>query len=103
MYRIRSGFLTLAATASMLLWASIAVTPVTAAPVSFNFTGTLNDPNDFYLTLTGNTPAFSGGEAVSGTITRGGPISLDRMFHFLSGASRYSTYAAVRRVGRVSK
>ena len=69
MYRIRSGFLTLAATASMLLWASIAVTPATAAPVSFNFTGTLNDPNDFYLTLTGNTPAFSGGEAVSGTIT----------------------------------
>ena len=33
----------------------------------------------------------------------GGPISLDRMFHFLSGASRYSTYAAVRRVGRLSK
>ncbi|MGH7146536.1 MAG: hypothetical protein ACREIJ_01355, partial [Nitrospiraceae bacterium] len=33
---------------------------------------------------------------------RGGPGCLDRMFQFLSGASRYSAYAAVRRVGRLS-
>ncbi len=35
--------------------------------------------------------------------TRGGPACLDRMFQFLSGASRCSAYAAVRRAGRLSK
>jgi hypothetical protein len=35
--------------------------------------------------------------------TRGGPGWLDKMCSFLSGASRCSTYAAVRRVGRLSK
>jgi hypothetical protein len=39
MQSIRSGILTLAFTASLLLWASIAVTPATAANVQFNFTG----------------------------------------------------------------
>lgn len=34
---------------------------------------------------------------------RGGPACLDRMFQFLSGASRCSAYAAVRRAGRLSK
>jgi hypothetical protein len=34
---------------------------------------------------------------------RGGPGWLDKMCSFLSGASRCSTYAAVRRVGRLSK
>ena len=34
---------------------------------------------------------------------RGGPISLDRMFHFLSKPSPCSAYVAVRRVGRLSK
>jgi hypothetical protein len=36
---IRPVFLKLAFTASMLLWASIAVTPATAASITFNFTG----------------------------------------------------------------
>ena len=34
---------------------------------------------------------------------RGGPISLGRMFHFLSKPSPCSAYVAVRRVGRLSK
>ncbi len=34
---------------------------------------------------------------------RGGPAWLDSMFQFLSGASRYSAYAAVCRAGRLSK
>ena len=39
MYHIRSSFLKLAFMASMLLWASIAVTPATAAPVTIHFGG----------------------------------------------------------------
>ena len=35
-------------------------------------------------------------------IERGGPACLDRMFQFVSGASRYSAYAAVCRAGRLS-
>ena len=42
MQRIRKSFLTLAATAGLLLGAGIAATPATAAPVTFNFTGTIN-------------------------------------------------------------
>lgn len=34
---------------------------------------------------------------------RGGPMCLDRMFSSLSGASQWSAYAAVCRVGRLSK
>ena len=41
MHGVHSGFLKLAVTASVLLWASIAVTPAKAAPVSFNFSGTV--------------------------------------------------------------
>jgi hypothetical protein len=41
MRHIHSGFLKLTVAASMLLWASIIVTPATAAPVSFNFNGTV--------------------------------------------------------------
>ena len=36
-------------------------------------------------------------------IIRGGPACLDSLFQFLSGASRCSAYAAVRRAGRLSK
>ena len=39
MQRTRSGFLMLAVTASMLLWASIAVTPAKAASMTFAFDG----------------------------------------------------------------
>ena len=39
MTHIRHIFLKRAFTASMLLWASIAVTPAMAAPVTFAFTG----------------------------------------------------------------
>ena len=34
---------------------------------------------------------------------RSGPVWLDSMFHSLSGASRCSAYAAVRRAGRLLK
>ena len=69
MYRIRSGFLTLAATAGLLFWASIAVTPATASSVSFNFTGSLDQPPSFWLSFPGNSPAFTGMETVKGNIT----------------------------------
>ena len=39
---------------------------------------------------------------VTDAIVRGGPACLDRMFQFLSGASRCSAYAAVCRAGRLS-
>jgi hypothetical protein len=42
MNHIRSFFLKHAFTASMLLWASITVTPAMAASVTFNFTGTVS-------------------------------------------------------------
>ena len=45
MYRIRSGFLTLAATAGLLLGASIVVTPATASQVTVSFTGFIADPS----------------------------------------------------------
>ncbi|MGH9551397.1 MAG: hypothetical protein ACRD3W_18575, partial [Terriglobales bacterium] len=41
--------------------------------------------------------------AVEAGEARGGPGCLDRMFSSLSGASRYSAYAAVSRAGRLSK
>ena len=41
--------------------------------------------------------------ACMGWSLRGGPISLDRRFSSLSGAMRWSAYAAVCRVGRLSK
>ena len=37
------------------------------------------------------------------TNPRSGSACLDSMFQFLSGASRCSAYAAVRRAGRLSK
>jgi len=43
MQQIRPGFLTLALSASLLLWASIAVTPATASQVTFQFTGRVTD------------------------------------------------------------
>ena len=42
MQRTRSGFLMLAVTASMLLWASIVVTPAKAAGVTFSFEGVVD-------------------------------------------------------------
>ena len=41
MHGVHSGFLKLAVTASVLLWASIAVTPAKAELVTFNFSGPL--------------------------------------------------------------
>ena len=41
MNHIRPGILKLAVTASMLLWASIAVTSATAAPITFHFGGSV--------------------------------------------------------------
>ena len=61
MTRIRHIFLKRAFTASMLLWASIAVTPAMAAPVTFAFTGlvsnvpgSLNPPFNTTQTLSGS-------------------------------------------------
>lgn len=43
MRHIRPGFLKLACTASLLLWASMAPTPATAGQVTFQFTGSVTD------------------------------------------------------------
>ena len=51
--------------------------------------------NSFPVSVAGNTK-FKPGD-------RGGPSCLDRMFHSLSGALRYSDYAAVSRVVRLSQ
>lgn len=48
MRHIRPGFLKLAFTASLLLWASIAATPATAAPVDFHFTGAVTSVDSIF-------------------------------------------------------
>jgi len=66
MNHMRQFFLKLGLTASMLLWASIAVTPANAAtiPVAFNFTGTVTDVGAQLGTTT-----FSTGQTVTGSYT----------------------------------
>ena len=61
MNHIRPSFLKLAFTVSMLLWASIAVTPATAASVTFHFQGTVG-ASDGALGST-----FSAGQSVKGS------------------------------------
>ena len=46
---------------------------------------------------------FDGWFALKKRLERSGPVWLDSMFHSLSGASRCSAYAAVRRAGRLLK
>lgn len=71
MKRIRKSLLTLAAAASLLFGASIAVTPATAAPVTFLFTGVVdvsgvfvgdvaNVGDPFNVTITYDSSLFSG-------------------------------------------
>jgi len=66
MNSIRAVFPMLAVTASVLLGASIAVTPATAALVTFNFTGTVSNVGN---KLSTNPSTFSTGQAVSGSYT----------------------------------
>ena len=64
MNHMRQFFLKLGLTASMLLWASIAVTHANAAPIAFNFTGTVTDVGAQLGTTT-----FSTGQTVQGSYT----------------------------------
>ena len=66
MNHIRPVFLTLAFTASMLLSTSIAITPATAAPVTFAFTGVVNNVAPGLFTSGGN---FNGSQKLSGFYT----------------------------------
>ena len=61
MYHIRPGILKLAVTASMLLWASIAVTPATAAQENVHFSGSVTggDPSLYSIFLTNQTVSGS--------------------------------------------
>ena len=67
MQRTRSGFLMLAVTASMLLWASIAVTPAMAAVVTYKFTGSVD-------TISSNLLGNGSDLGISGSGTRGNSI-----------------------------
>jgi hypothetical protein len=57
-------FLRLGLAASMLLWASIAVTPANAASITFNFTGIVTDVGKNLGSTT-----FSNGQTLSGSYT----------------------------------
>ena len=63
---IRPVFLKLAFTASMLLSASTAITPATAAPVTFAFSGAVSDVASGLFTPGGN---FNGSQKLSGFYT----------------------------------
>jgi len=60
MIHMRQLFLKLGFTASMLLWASIAVTPATAAIIQYSFTGTVDKVNS-QLSSTFNTSQLMSG------------------------------------------
>jgi len=64
MNHTRQFFLKLGLTTSMLLWASIAVTPANAASITFNFTGTVTGVGAQLGTST-----FSVGDTASGSYT----------------------------------
>jgi hypothetical protein len=64
MNHTRQFFLKLSLTASMLLWASIAVTSANAASIAFNFTGTVTGVGAQLGTTT-----FRNGQTVSGSYT----------------------------------
>ena len=63
MHHIRSGFLTLAVTASMLLGASIAVTPAAAGSVIFSFSGDVNNVDSALMSK------FNTSNSMTGTMT----------------------------------
>ena len=77
MQRTRSGFLMLAVTASMLLWASIAVTPAKADVVTFSFEGVVDTIGS---NLLGNSSALG---------TQGGAFESNPIF--LSGSYKFNT------------
>ena len=60
MSHIRPRFLTLAFTASLLLWASIAVTPASAEPVKINFSGMVTGGDLPLFQALGSPPTVSG-------------------------------------------
>jgi hypothetical protein len=65
-HRVRLVYLKLVFTASMLLWASIAVTPVTAATIQYSFTGTVTQVSNQLSSRFTTSPSSS---AMSGVIT----------------------------------
>jgi hypothetical protein len=65
-HRIRLVSLKLAFTASMLLWASIAVTPATAMTIQYSFTGTVNQVTPRLSSTFSTSPSSS---AMSGLMT----------------------------------
>ena len=79
MQRTRSGFLKLAVAVSMLLWASIAVTPAKAAVVTFSFEGAVD-------TIGSNLLGINSALGTPGTEVHG---DLDPVF--LSGSYRFNT------------
>ena len=60
MSHIRPGFLTLALTASLLLWACIGVTPVTAEQIKVNFSGIVTGGDLPLFQALGSPPTVSG-------------------------------------------
>ena len=83
MQRTRSGFLMLAVTASMLLWASIAVTPAKADVVTYKFTGSVN-------TISSDLLGNGSDLGISGSVTRG--TSIDTITPF-TGSYIFDTTA----------
>ena len=81
MYGIHSG-LKLAVTASMLLWASMAVTPATAGPVTFNFSGavTSGDSGLFAALSPSLNPTVSGYITYESSSTTPVPVTLPTTF-----------------------
>ena len=63
MNHVRELFLKLGFTASMVLWASIAVTPATAAVIQYSFTGTVDKVNPLLSST------FSTSQPMSGLMT----------------------------------
>jgi len=71
MQRIRNSFLTLAVGAGLLLGASIAVTPATAAPITFSFTGDVVTVDPLLASQFLTSQTMSGTMTVSQTDTNG--------------------------------
>src|SRR5262245_25073811 len=75
MNHMRQLFLKLGFTASMLLWASIAVTPATAATIQYSFTGTVDRVNS-QLSSTFNTSQLMSGLVTVNTSDTNAPSNI---------------------------
>jgi hypothetical protein len=67
MNHLRQFFFKLGFTASMLLWASIAVTPAMAAPIQFSFTGVVSHVQNSLFTSP--SPTFYASQTLTGSYT----------------------------------